>query len=44
LRKKGAKAQAILKHMVSAWKKEKSKAKVKINVKNISLLKKNKKL
>jgi hypothetical protein len=34
------KAQAILKHVVSTWKKEKSK----VDVKSISLLEKNKKL
>jgi hypothetical protein len=37
------KAQAILKNVVSTWKK-KSKVEVKINVNNISLLGKNKKL
>ncbi len=36
--------KAILKHVVSTWKKEKSKVEVKINVKSISLLEKNKKL
>ncbi len=41
-KKKGVKA--ILKHVVSTWKKEKSKVEVKINVKSISLLEKNKKL
>jgi hypothetical protein len=39
-RKKGVKAQAILKHVVSTWKKERSK----VDVKSISLLEKNKKL
>ncbi len=38
------KAQAILKHVVSTWKKEKSKIEVKINVKSISPLENNKKL
>jgi hypothetical protein len=44
LRKKGVKAQAILKHVVSTWKKEKSKVEVKINVKSISPLENNKKV
>jgi hypothetical protein len=43
-RKKGVKAQAILKNVVHTWEKKKSKVEVKINVKNISLLEKNKKL
>jgi hypothetical protein len=38
------KTQAILKHVVSTWKEEKTKVEVKINVNNISLLEKNKKL
>jgi len=38
------KVEAILKNVVNTWKKEKSKAEVKIDVKSVSLLEKNKKL
>jgi hypothetical protein len=38
------KAEFFLKNVVNTWKKEKSKAEVKIDVKSVSLLEKNKKL